>query len=253
MFTKKVFIVSILTILLATGAVFYIRKNYLPTPQELTGPEQNHVLPNTTQKPVTTQTPTPNLKSALLLKVPFTPQAPTANWNALHNEACEEASAIMVHEYFSGNTQTNLAPALVEDELSKLTKWETDTFGYYLDISTEEIVQLLQQEYGLQTKIITNPSEQDVQEELALDHLIIWPAQGQLLGNPNFRGEGPPYHVVVVKGYSNNSIITNDPGTKRGLNYSYPFSVLQKANGDFDHDTGKVNIHKKEVIAVWKK
>src|SRR5688572_5442442 len=44
----------------------------------------------------------PALPKTLLLKVPFTPQAPTANWDELHNEACEEASSLMAAAYFNG-------------------------------------------------------------------------------------------------------------------------------------------------------
>ena len=41
--------------------------------------------------------------SELHLRVPFTPQAPTANWDELHNEACEEASVLMAAAYFNGD------------------------------------------------------------------------------------------------------------------------------------------------------
>ena len=46
----------------------------------------------TTSTPPSSPTPTTD---ALNLPIPFTPQAPTGNWDELHNEACEEAGAIM--------------------------------------------------------------------------------------------------------------------------------------------------------------
>jgi hypothetical protein len=36
---------------------------------------------------------------SLLINVPFSPQAPFAVWNPLHEEACEEMALIMVHHY----------------------------------------------------------------------------------------------------------------------------------------------------------
>ncbi len=61
------------------------------------------------------------IPSTKILSVPFTPQAPTANWDELHNEACEEASAIMANAYFSGMTKQTLNPDYVENEISRLT------------------------------------------------------------------------------------------------------------------------------------
>ena len=45
----------------------------------------------------------PSLPSSKLLPVPFTPQAPTANWDELHGEGCEEASVIMANAYYNYN------------------------------------------------------------------------------------------------------------------------------------------------------
>src|SRR3954467_10835183 len=62
--------------------------------QQGTGPGSPN---NNGQDPVNTTDPA--LPRTLLLKVPFTPQAPTANWDELHNEACEEASSLMAGLY----------------------------------------------------------------------------------------------------------------------------------------------------------
>src|SRR3989338_6107342 len=45
------------------------------------------------------------LPAEINLKIPFTSQAPRANWNLPYGEACEEASALMVH-YFKNKTFT---------------------------------------------------------------------------------------------------------------------------------------------------
>lgn len=247
----------ILAILAAGAAVFYIERRYQLTVEDFpinpnhtfTEPEPKKMKPTTENEPPSTSYELPD---TLLLPVPFTPQAPTANWDALHNEACEEASAIMVSEYFLGNKNAQLDPELVEGQISKLTEWETDTFGYYLDINSEETARLLKEFYGLKAKILNDFTQTDIKNELAQNHLLLLPSNGKLLGNPNFRSPGPPYHMLVIKGYNSLGFITNDPGTKKGLNYPYSFQSLYKANGDFDHVKHAVDLTKKTAIVVWK-
>ena len=44
---------------------------------------------------------------------------------------------------------------------------------------------------------------------------VLLPAAGRLLRNPYFSGQGPLYHMLVVKGYTRDGkIITDDPGTR---------------------------------------
>jgi len=207
--------------------------------------------PPATQTNGSTSTPQ-TLPKTFLLKVPFTSQAPTANWDELHNEACEEASAIMAYKYFDGDERANLPAGEVEAELAKLVEWEKNNLGYYLDINTEETVRMLKEHYKLNAKIVTDYSENSLKEELVMGNVILWPANGQMLGNPNFRAPGPPYHMVVVKGYDQGGFITNDPGTRKGLNYPYSYNTLYAANGDFNHQTHSVDLNKKMVIVVWK-
>ncbi len=203
-------------------------------------------------------TSTPPAPKSFLLKVPFTPQAPTVNWDQLHGEACEEASSIMAAAYFgamqNGSHQTDitLPPALVEDQLTKLTQWEQDHFVYYLDINSEETAQMVENVYGLKTKILSDYTQNTIKDELLQNHVVLLPANGVKLGNPNFRSPGPPYHMLVLRGYTSTAIITNDPGTRNGLDYSYSFNTLYNANGDFDHSSHSVDLKNKNIIVVWK-
>lgn len=243
----------ILAIAGAVFAVHWINQRYAatvavtPTP---TPPAQN--LPPPQASPLTPP-PSSTVPKSKLLSVPFTPQAPTANWDELHNEACEEASAIMAHAYFSGITQQDkLDPNFVETELAKITDWEKQTFGYYLDINSTETARLLEEIYGLTAEVRTSFTENTIKEELAKGNLILFPAAGRLLGNPNFRAPGPPYHMVVIKGYTQANFITNDPGTRNGQSYPYSYEVLYNANGEWDHQEHAVNINNKSIIIVSK-
>src|SRR3990167_2317375 len=40
------------------------------------------------------------LTEEINLEIPFTPQAPYAIWDEIHNEACEEAALLMVHKFW---------------------------------------------------------------------------------------------------------------------------------------------------------
>ncbi len=197
--------------------------------------------------PVTPEvTPAP-IPSEVLLSVPFTPQAPTANWDELHNEACEEASSIMANAYFS--KITSLPPNLVENEIDKLTQWQDSNFGYHLSITTEETAKMLKDVYDLNTTV-TELSEEAMKRALSNGQLIIFPANGQLLKNPYFKQPGPIYHMLVITGFDKDGFITNDPGTKRGLNYRYNYDTLYNSNGNWSHADKKVNLTEKKIIIV---
>lgn len=263
MLTSKVYkliLLAFLAIILAIIAVKFTYSRY-KAQEEKMAITNTPLVTESKKEPVpeTLPSPTPPLPSdnhlppAFLIPIPFTPQAPSGNWDLLHNEACEEASAIMTASYFNGNESERLDKNFVEQELTKIFEWEIDNFGYHLDINSEELARLMQEYYGLNAKIIDNFTEEDIKNELVQNHAVIWPANGQKLGNPNFRNSGPPYHVVVIKGYDKNGFITNDPGTRRGLNYIYTYQTLFAANGDFNHTTRKVDTNKKNAIAVWKK
>ena len=47
------------------------------------------------------------------------------------------------------------------------------------------------------------------------------PADGHKLNNPYFSNDGPDYHMLVIKGYSEDHFITNDPGTSWGAEFVY--------------------------------
>ncbi len=255
----------IASLLFAGAAIFLIAQKY-PKLEISNIPNTNHQISSEPRKTnITPSSSTPlqtnnqpasptggQLPTTLLLKVPFSPQAPTANWDELHNEACEETSSIMVEQYFNGNTSLTLKPELVESELSKITEWEKQTFGYYLDIDSDETARMLRDVYGLQTKLVKNMTEDDIKTELHNGHLVIWSANGRKLGNPNFRQPGPPYHMLVIKGWDSNGFITNDPGTRKGRNYPYTYETLYNAAGAWSHNLNAVDEGDKTAIVVWK-
>ncbi len=208
--------------------------------------------------------------------VPFTPQAPTANWDELHNEACEEASAIMVAaalkaqdtntgeqvdispEYISTENPpdqyySKLDPSFVESEITKLTDWENDNLGYHLSINTYEAARMIEEVYNLDTEVVPYNVSKLKKVLGGGKRMIILPANGQLLKNPNFKQPGPIYHMFVVTGYNATQIITNDPGTRKGYNYKYDYSTVKSAVGNWEPDPHAVNLDNKLMIIVSRK
>lgn len=231
--------------------------------------KQNNVLPKPVDnKPIekkpTTKPVIPEVLPAVLnLSIPFTPQAPTANWDELHNEACEEASAIMSAAYlldlpasFSGPDMKTkiekLSVDFVEGEIAKLTTWQDKNFGYHLDTTAQETAQMIEGVYGLKTIVQEDYTWQDIKDQLNLNHVVILLVNGQIISNPNYKRPGPIYHMLVVRGYNHLGLITNDSGTRLGRNYSYTFDTLHQAGVDWDHLTDTIDQSKKMMIIVFK-
>lgn len=169
--------------------------------------------------------------ATLELKVAFVPQAPFGNWDELHQETCEEASMIMADRYIKGEA---ISEQTAEDELQKLVKWQTER-GYKVDLTVAETIEVLNDYFGISAKISNNVTIERIKSELASGNLIIIPAAGRKLKNPNFKVPGPIYHMLVIKGYDNRNFITNDPGTRKGNGYKYPYQIIIDAVHDWNH------------------
>lgn len=163
--------------------------------------------------------------------VVFVSQAPQANWDNLHQEACEEASMIMAAGYFAAKP---LDTERMEEEIQKLVAWEKEN-GYSVDLTATEAVTVLKDYFGQTARAEEEVTPDRIKYELSRGNLIIAPAAGRELGNPYFRTPGPIYHMLVVKGYDEDEFITNDVGTKRGDGFRYKYDKLISAIHDWDH------------------
>lgn len=172
-------------------------------------------------------TGTSELPRKVLITVPFSPQAPFANWDSpIRQEGCEEMSLIMVRHFLQ---QIPLARADADRELIAIAAWEEERFGYALDTSLEEVAQIAREYYGFRTRIVYDPTVEDIKREVAAGNPVIVPAYGRGLQNKYFTPPGPWYHMLVIIGYDEDEFITNDPGTKRGEGYEYSYDILMKA------------------------
>lgn len=186
---------------------------------------------------------------ALRIAVPFLVQAPFANWDPLHEEACEEASLIMVQRFLA--KQKSVTPEEAETEIQALVAWMTAQ-GYGYDVTATELLEVARQYYGLDGRVETDVTENRIKELLRQGYPVILPIAGRLLGNPYFSGEGPLFHVLVIVGYDGYEAITHDPGTRRGEHYRYDFDVLLHAAHDWTGVKEKIASGPKRMLVLWK-
>ncbi|MFA6995434.1 MAG: C39 family peptidase [Patescibacteria group bacterium] len=179
------------------------------------------------------------VSKTILLKVPFTSQAPEANWkDERQQDGCEEAAALMAMSWVRLGSQQTKAEIILSkrqwrDKIVGLSDWELKKYGEYRDLSLTAIRDWIFKDYFsyklVAIKKVNSPA--DIIKELEKGNIILLPMNGRALKNPNFTSPGPERHMILIKGYdySTKKFITNDPGTRRGENYRYSAETIFKA------------------------
>lgn len=203
-----------------------------------------------TQLPTTKgPTPTPaTLPAEINLAVPFTVQAPHANWNDPYGEFCEEASVLMAMRYV--NKQPITSPEDADAAMLAIKAYE-DSIGYAVDTTAAETSHIITDYFKYpHVQLIQNPTIEDIKAALAAGKPVIVPAAGRDLGNPYFQTPGPLYHMLVIKGYTKSGqFITNDPGTRHGADYLYNTNIIMSAIHDWRTDSN-IELGKKVILVV---
>lgn len=172
----------------------------------------------------------------LNLEVPFLLQAPKQNWVAPFEDACEEASLLMVNAYYKERGHGWTADE-GEKDILEVVAYEDTTYGYNKDTTANDVAHTATGHFGFAKAQVIEANEFNIKNMLNMGYPIIIPADGKLLKNPNFRNGGPEYHMLVIKGYNaDGSWVTNDPGTRKGADYVYPHDRLLNAIHDFNAD-----------------
>lgn len=260
---KKSFTIIIIILIIGTaGASYYLfyknqrfQKESVPSAVEILQFERSQqIAPGAAGGTQAMQAATQEkiqVPAELNLKMTFYSQAPFGDWSEPWQEACEEASILLIADtYYRHNwTRENF-----RDEILKLVTWEDQNFGDYRNTNTAQISRMLQEYLGLKSVIHPDPSFEDVQQVLARGHLIVMTFAGKMIGNPNYKNGGPVYHAMVMKGYKTGAatgaadkVITEDVGTKNGEDYVYNWATLQRALHDY---TEPIENGKKLMIEV---
>ena len=166
--------------------------------------------------------------------VPWTSQAPFAEWNNdMFQDGCEEASIIMAMAWVDNK---DLTAELAKKQIIDLSLFQSENLNTYHDRSIKDTKDLLITYYKYNNITYQqNVTSTDIINYLTNGSIIIAPMNGQLLNNAYFHPPGPINHMLVITGYdeSKNQFITNDPGTKKGHEYRYPLQTLMNALRDY--------------------
>lgn len=203
-----------------------------PPPAAPTRPRPVRATSTATQVTSTTET----FPASLRLDVPFLSQAPKKDWAMPYQEACEEASVLMVQAYFAGK-RVNFTPEEGDRAILSMVDWAAQQYGPELvDMSAAEVATMVEGYMpGLKATVRPLKTADDIKRELAKGFPVILPADGKRLENPRFRNGGPRYHMLVIKGYlEDGRWITNDPGTQFGENFLYSQQNLLDSARDWN-------------------
>jgi hypothetical protein len=180
----------------------------------------------------------------------FASQAPTGNWNPPYDEACEEASLIIVHHYLQG---TPLNANIMNQDILDMVKYE-ESKGLPIDIDMHELAGVAEDKLGYDTDVVegADVTIERIESELANGNPVIVPLAGQDIGNPNYSGAGPPYHVLVIVGYDAKNFITHDVGTRKGEYYTYRKQVIMDAIHDWNGSVDTIRSGPRRLLVVTK-
>lgn len=243
-------IVLFLVVVLGIGFVINLKSNHNQdvtlvslTPTATTSPK---LTPSLAVSIFPSPIPSKMPPSYLIANFPFQSQAPLALWDELHDEACEEAALVLVNYYLKGQS---LSAEKMDQEILKMVDWEIKNWGSHKDLTISETAELAENFYQLENaQIKNNINIEDIKREVAQNHPVIIPTAGRLLGNPYFRSPGPIYHMLVVIGYDNSTIIVQDIGTRRGDHYRYNEQVLFNAIHDWNGSSENIGSGAKSML-----
>jgi len=203
--------------------------------------------------------PTKILESGLpdkhLIQTTFVPQSPEKNWNEPWQDACEEASLLTVDYYYRNISSSD--PQSIKNDLLKIFDFETNQ-SFTHDVNIDQMALVAQKYLGYSTKIITNPTINDIKQYLSQNIPVIVPANGKTLyqENKHFKEGGPYYHNLVILGYddTNNKFTVHDVGTQFGAYFKYSYSLLMQSIHDFPSSQNKEDIDQgeKKVLILLK-
>ncbi len=194
----------------------------------------------------------PSLPYKINNPAPFIIQAPLGNWDQLHEEACEETSLLIAH-YFLEKKKIILSKE-AEEAIQKLSSYTKNVFPKKDDLTIEELKIIAEKFFNHQNwKIINNPDILTIKRELSRGNIIIAPMAGRELHNPFYKNPGPLYHMLIISGYDENKkiFITQDPGTKKGKDFPYPFEKIMVSLHDFPGQKEKIKEGEKRILIVF--
>ena len=179
-------------------------------------------------------------KNSVELKVPYTSEIPTNSWLAPWNNACEEASLVMVKGYYFG--YENISKKIAAADMLPLFKIENKIFGGNANTNAIQTAKLINEYTDITATIKKNPTLEEIKNELTQGRPVIAMLYAKNLPNPNhrWRAGGSYYHVLVLIGFdeSTKEFITHDSGDAvTGSGYRYTYDVIMDNLHDYNQKT----------------
>jgi len=166
------------------------------------------------------------------LTAAFIPQAPFHDWSEPWQNTCEEAALLVAHHYIQGSK--SVSPAQVKQEIQAMLNWQDKYYGTHKDLVAAEVAEMAREYLGYENvEVAYDITIEDIKREVAADNPVVIPAAGRTLNNPNYTAPGPVYHMLTVIGYTESTIITNDPGTRKGAGFTYTYNNFYNSIHDF--------------------
>lgn len=228
---KKKIILSTIILFVALGG--FIAFNYRGViKREAMVANKNIELVKDAVIPKPTQISANGIPTYHLIKTAFVPQAPEKNWDQPWQDACEEASLLIVN-YFYKNQKPSI-PEMKSKILDMIAYEDKQGWGY--SINLDKMKQITDEHLGFSSEIISNPSIEDIKKYVSQNIPVVVPAAGKILFKENkfFNDGGPLYHALVIVGYddSQNKFIVHDVGTQHGANFRYTYNLLMDSIHD---------------------
>lgn len=273
---KKFLLVLIAGLVVGSGGAFLVwrwQQGLKPVPvhvsssvADLIEPKPSESKPANEMKPADEEKPTEDPKPVdepkettisipakfVIENVPFTSQAPTKNWELPFQEACEEASVLMVNRFYNKKPLPQ-DPAEIDKIITDMTVWGEENMNGKIDTDVKTTAKYFTDylEYApTRVKVVYDITMDDIKAVIASGKPVIVPAAGRDLGNEHFHEPGPLYHMLVVIGYDADEFIVNDPGTRFGAAFRYDQKVLFDAIHDLTADKEAIRQGRKAMIVV---
>ncbi|RJO61566.1 hypothetical protein C4544_02425 [candidate division WS5 bacterium] len=245
--TNKKYFLYIISLAIAIGGIALFKMNERPKAQPEVKVEKDAEVSETKKDPGPKEE-LPSIKDSAILPVPFTLQGPLNNLN-IHEESCEEAAALMYHYFLEGQYtfggSTVIPPQKANDEMIAMKNWQVKNYGVEPDLSIEKLGLFMQQYYGYNYNTFKNITRDDIKREVSAGNPVLVPVMTHSLKNPMY-GRENTYHILVIKGYNAQNVITNDAGV-RGENQEYSWDILF---GAIDAQTPKMGQGREMVIVT---
>lgn len=223
----------IFIIIVAVAAVIYKYRYQIPSPQSII----ETVAPIPTIVDIKT-----GLPDRHQIKTAFVPQAPEKNWDQPWQDSCEEAAILTVHYYYQ---EKNPELSTMLNDYQELFNFETSQ-NWTHDVNLNQMATISAKLWDYKSKIIDNPTLEDIKRSISENIPVIVPANGKSLfkENTHFKNGGPWYHNLVILGYDDvkKLFTVHDVGTQFGAYFHYSYPTLMASIHDFPDTLKKEDI-----------